>query len=478
MATNRTPGVYVKEIAAFPPTIEAVDTTTAVFIGCAPVPDDKMRKAIRVGSLAEFHKEFGAPPPQAMSVRVERKLRPDGMFAGNLVSWDGTRPEAPATYLHHALAQFDGGGPWRAVVYVVGDGVAPLGPEAFEAAFAALEAEADVSLLVFPDALRLSHADYGRAVASALASCARRRDRFAIVDVPDAVPGKTESVAAVAADFRDRLAAAPADLCFGAAYFPYLRTRLPLVAEDAVITLAALTGNLDPQAVARDQALQGRTLAESSLAGQDPQLYRDIRAFVARATATLPPSPAVAELYARTDRMRGVWKAPAADTLTWTDGPAVAVSDAVRDGLNIDPTGGKSVNAIRVIPGWGGTQVWGARTLAGTDIEWRYVNVRRLAIWVEQSLRRGLQTLVFAPNDAATWTVARSMVENFLSDLWRNGALQGTRPEDGFYVAVGPGVTMTAEDVLAGRMIVEVGLAALRPAEFIVLRVEQFVGSV
>nr|MCU0905699.1 hypothetical protein [Tabrizicola sp.] len=137
-----------------------------------------------------------------------------------------------------------------------------------------------------------------------------------------------------------------------------------------------------------------------------------------------------------------------------------------------------SVNAIRVIQGRNGTYVWGARTLAGNDSEWRYVNVRRFLICVEQSLRRGLQMLVFEPNQEATWSVARSMVENFLSGLWRNGALQGPRQEEGFYVRLGPGVTMTAEDVLAGRMIVEVGLAPIRPAEFIVLRIEHRIGTV
>ncbi|MCU0903597.1 MAG: hypothetical protein MUE83_06950, partial [Tabrizicola sp.] len=337
MATYRTPGVYVDEVSAFPATIRAVETTTAAFIGFAPVPDDKMRKAIPVSSLAEFHTHFGPPAPQALSVRVERKPGRDGTFAGNTVTWDGARPEAPPTYLHHALAQFNGSASSQAIVYVVGDGVVPVGPEAFEAAFVALEAEADVSLLVFPDALRLSKADYGRVVAAALASCARRGDRFAIVDVPDAVPGKTDSVAAVTSTFRDRLAAAPEELRCGAAYFPYLRTRLPLAAEDASITLVALTGSLSPAAVARDRAFEGRTLAESALSEQDPQLYRDIRAFVAKATATLPPSPAVAELYARLDRTRGVWIAPAGDTLSLTEGPAVMITDAMQDGLTFDP---------------------------------------------------------------------------------------------------------------------------------------------
>ncbi len=132
-------------------------------------------------------------------------------------------------------------------------------------------------------------------------------------------------------------------------------------------------------------------------------------------------------------------------------------------------TTGKSVNAIRSFTGKG-PLVWGARTLAGNDNEWRYVSVRRLFIFVEESVKKATEAFVFEPNDANTWVKIQAMIENFLTTLWRQGALQGVKPEHAFYVAVGLGKTMTALDILEGRMIIEIGMAAVRPAEFIILR--------
>ena len=134
----------------------------------------------------------------------------------------------------------------------------------------------------------------------------------------------------------------------------------------------------------------------------------------------------------------------------------------------MDVTAGKSVNAIRAFTGKG-TLVWGARTLAGNDNEWRYVNVRRFFIFVEESVKKAIEPFVFEANDANTWVRVQAMIENFLT-LWRQGALQGVKPEHAFYVAVGLGKTMTALDILEGRMIVEMGMAVVRPAEFIILR--------
>jgi phage tail sheath protein FI len=114
--------------------------------------------------------------------------------------------------------------------------------------------------------------------------------------------------------------------------------------------------------------------------------------------------------------------------------------------------------------------VWGARTLAGNDNEWRYINVRRFFNMAEESIKKATEQFVFDPNDANTWTKVRGMIENFLILQWRQGALAGAKPEDAFYVSVGLGQTMTALDILEGRMIVEIGLAAVRPAEFIILK--------
>jgi len=183
----------------------------------------------------------------------------------------------------------------------------------------------------------------------------------------------------------------------------------------------------------------------------------------------VPPGGAVAGIYALTDRTRGVWKAPANVSILSIVGPASTFKASQLDGLNIDTTAGKSINAIRSFTGKG-TLIFGARTLAGNDNEWRYVSVRRFFNMVEESSKKSTEPFVFEPNDANTWVKVQGMLENFLTVLWRQGALQGTKPEHAFYVAVGLGKTMTSLDILEGRMIVEIGMAVVRPAEFIILR--------
>ncbi|NEQ45479.1 MAG: phage tail sheath family protein [Leptolyngbya sp. SIOISBB] len=189
---------------------------------------------------------------------------------------------------------------------------------------------------------------------------------------------------------------------------------------------------------------------------------------VQKVMSTLPCSGAVAGIYAKTDRLRGVWKAPANVSVTDVVGPVVKINDADQADLNVHPTG-KSVNAIRTFAGKG-TLVWGARTLAGNDNEWRYVPVRRFFNMAEESIKKSTEAFVFEPNDANTWVRVRAMIENFLTLQWRAGALAGGKPEQAFFVKVGLGETMTAQDILEGRMIVEIGMAVVRPAEFIILK--------
>src|SRR5690606_15075040 len=119
------------------------------------------------------------------------------------------------------------------------------------------------------------------------------------------------------------------------------------------------------------------------------------------------------------------------------------------ESLNVDVVAGKSINIIRPFTGKG-IIVWGARTLAGNDNEWRYINVRRFFIMVEESVKKTSESFVFDPNDANTWVKVRAMIENFLTLQWRAGALQGAKPEQAFFVRVGLGETMTALDVLEG----------------------------
>ena len=183
----------------------------------------------------------------------------------------------------------------------------------------------------------------------------------------------------------------------------------------------------------------------------------------------LPPSGAVVGIYARVDNARGVWKAPANESINSVNGPSVQITSSYQERLNVDAVAGKSINAIRAFTGKG-TLVWGARTLAGNDNEWRYVSVRRFFIMVEESAKKATESFVFEPNDANSWIKIQGMLENYLTTLWRAGALQGAKPEHAFYVAVGLGKTMTSLDILEGRLIIEIGMAVVRPAEFIILR--------
>lgn len=164
----------------------------------------------------------------------------------------------------------------------------------------------------------------------------------------------------------------------------------------------------------------------------------------------------------------GVWKAPANVSLQGISGLAFKITNEEQEFLNVDPISGKSVNAIREFPGKG-YLVWGARTLAGNDNEWRYVSVRRFFIMVEESAKKAIPAFLSQPNTSETWISIRNMLENFLLHLWRKGALAGNKSEESFYIKCGLGQTMTEQDIQEGTLIVKIGMAVVRPAEFIVL---------
>lgn len=186
-------------------------------------------------------------------------------------------------------------------------------------------------------------------------------------------------------------------------------------------------------------------------------------------TITIAPSSFAAGIWARFDERRGVWKAPAGleAGLIGADSLKYKIGDGEYDQYN-----SLGVNCIRSFPGVGPV-VWGARTLATmADPEWRYVPVRRTAIMIEQSIYESTQWVVFEPNDNNLWTALRRNISSFMNGLFRNGAFQGAKAPDAYFVRCGLGETMTQEDINTGQLIVIVGFAPLKPAEFVIVRIQ------
>lgn len=175
-------------------------------------------------------------------------------------------------------------------------------------------------------------------------------------------------------------------------------------------------------------------------------------------------SGAVAGVYARTDIERGVWVSPSDARLDGVLGPAVELADSESAALTE-----AGVNTIRLISGRG-PRLRSARTREELDQDWKYVPVRRLALFLEESIDLGLQWVVFEPNEPPLWTQVRAAARGFLRTIWRSGGLKGTKPEQAFFVRCDR-TTMTQDDIDGGRLFIEIGFAPLRPAEFVVFRI-------
>jgi phage tail sheath protein FI len=187
----------------------------------------------------------------------------------------------------------------------------------------------------------------------------------------------------------------------------------------------------------------------------------------------MPPSGHVCGIYARSDTERGVHKAPANEVvrgaldleMSTTDGQRTIITKGQQDVLNP-----KGINCIRAFPGRG-IRVWGARTIS-SDPLWRYVNVRRLFLYVEKSIEEGTQWVVFEPNDEKLWARVKQTINQFLMTVWRSGALMGATQDEAFFVKCDRS-TMTQDDIDNGKLIVLIGIAPVKPAEFVIFRIAQ-----
>lgn len=449
MALNpKTPGVYIQEVSIFPPSIAAVATAIPAFIGYTAIDPGE---PVRITSMVDYEASFGGPHTRVSAATTT-----------------GALTTATAQYsMYYALQMYymNGGGP----CYVISTGVYKAGsPFAAAADFGTtwnggalgkLALEDEPTLIVIPDSrLLATEAEAYTLYKAALEQCSRLQDRFVIMDLYE------DDIAHVT-DFRTGIG--NQYLKYGAAYFPDLVSTLSYPDSAIVFSGGTLAGKTLADALIEADSNPAVANALAAVVG-DSTVLKNVRDGIAALQINLVPSSAVAGIYAATDRNRGVWKAPANVSVNGVLKPSITITHEEQEDLNL-PTNGKAVNAIRAFTG-NGILVWGARTLAGNDNEWRYVPVRRLFIFVEESIKKATEFVVFEPNDANTWLRVKTMIENFLNGLWKDGALAGATPRDAFFVKCGLNETMTADDILNGKLIVEIGMAAVRPAEFIILK--------
>lgn len=478
MPTYRTPDVYVEEIPTFPPSVAEVGSAIPAFVGYTEkamrtVVGELKLKPTKISSLKEFENLFGFP--DADDIEVDVTTDANGIPVGATAkSIDATEPdkEKSSYCLYYAVKMyFDNGG---AQCYIISaaqyEDTNTVDKTALLAGLDVVAMEDEPTLLVVPEATQLDLAGYSEVVGRMLKQCKELRDRFAILDVwKGNWPKETKIKIKVGTEEKEKdIIQANRDswsgeLKFGAAYYPFLRTTLTRYTRSDEKNVKVKVGS------ATDRVPLSELNDPDKKTSYNTTAYNLAKAALKDQFVCVPPSGAIAGVYAATDAARGVWKAPANVALADVLEPVVKLTNARQEDLNVDSTAGKSVNALRAFAGKG-TMVWGARTLAGNDNEWRYIPVRRFFNMVEESIKKTTYWAMFEPNEANTWVKVRGMIENYLTDKWRDGALAGATPKDAFFVKCGLGSTMSAQDILEGKMNVEVGMAVVRPAEFIVLK--------
>ena len=446
----KTPGVYVQEVSIFPPSITSVATAIPAFIGYTDIQPSP-NVPVRISSMNDYVANFGGAHKY-----VNIDITNAALVGGYVPTF-----HANNFFLYYAMQMYfaNGGGP--CYVISVGDyGATPAATDFAniswkDGAFAKLILEDEPTLIVMPELKLFASGAAYTVYQHALRQCNELQDRFVIIDVIDDPASATDMTPIT----NLHSAIGNQYLKYGAAYYPDLKTTLTYPPEAVVFVGGALAGKTMAYALSSTVSLE---------ADQWVSREKDVRAALAKLSITLPPSSTIAGVYASVDRSRGVWKAPANVSVTAVVKPVITITNDIQNDLNV-PANGKAVNAIRSFTGKG-VLVWGARTLAGNDNEWRYVPVRRLFIMVEESIRKATEWVVFEPNDANLWLKVKTMIENYLLNLWKDGALAGAVSKDAFFVKIGLNQTMTAQDILEGKLIVEIGMAAVRPAEFVILK--------
>ena len=510
MGEYKTPGVYIKEKNAFGNSVVEAETAIPVLIGLTEKAlngnESLLNKPVKITSMTEYYNYFGGAKTHKFDVSV---VADDDAEAIQVKCGDKKLQaklptgETVCTLYYHITMFFANGGSTCYIVSLGDYQTGKIDKKAIsDTILPELKKVQDITMLLIPEA-----ADQEGAIGiyQDLLSFCESKKYFAILDIPTKYDKKVEGDTDVE---KFRNAIGTTNLQCAAAYYPWLETsvlsdndingEMLFMTEDFVkneaknifnenstiykfidkswSTIKAGKKTVTVNGETKEVDLTAKELSQmkndlhNALLQNWPE-YKQLADKVKASLNHLPPSAAMAGIYAMVDRTRGVWKAPANVSVNYVNKPAEVITDYDQQDLNM-PMNGKAVNAIRTFPGEG-IKVWGARTLDGNSQDWRYINVRRTMTFLEQSVKNAARAYVFEPNDASTWINMKCMIENFLRSVWKRGGLAGATPEDAYEVHVGLGDTMTAEDILEGIMRITVLVAISRPAEFIEITFQQ-----
>lgn len=505
------PGVYINEKEAFGNAVVPVATAVPAFIGYTPQAEYEgesyVFKPQKITSFQEFQAIYCLPNPPAPAATVQQyspqyylvkqKLQPE---KGDYILFNGAFysivPD-PNTiyYLYNSIRLFYANGGGDAYIVSTGAYGTPSGKPItpgdqivnpnvqladLTKGLRLLKNEEEPTMYICPEATLLSLDNNSTLMQEMLLQNSEMGTAISIFDIiggraPDPIM-YTEDIA----NFRNNVGTQ--GLNYGTAYYPFIGTT---IMQSTDINYTNLFGGdlkqLEPfvnPASAPDKTAASilEKVANGELTPNQAnnalincsKVYSSIMKHVLNDANMLPASGAMAGVITTTDNGEGVWSAPANTGIVEAVSLPIKLTSKQQDSLNVDAISGKSINAIRFFNGMG-ILIWGARTLDGNSLDWKYLSVRRTMIFLEQSCQLACRSYVFQQNNANTWSAVKAMIGSFLNDIWKQGGLQGATAADAYQVECGLGSTMTAEDILNGIMKVTVKVAVVRPAEFIVL---------
>lgn len=518
-STMKTPGVYIDEVNAFPNSVVPVATAVPAFIGYTPQAEYEGKSyfnvAQKISTFSDFQAIYCLPNPPAPSAPTKQYIpqyylvnessQPE---KGDFIQLDGTFysivPD-PNTiyYLYNSIRLFYENGGGDAYIVSVGTYGAPSGSpmtagnqivnpnvklDELLKGLALLKNESEPTMYICPEATLLSVDNNATLMQEMLLQNAELQTAISIFDIigarnPDPVMYMNDIEM-----FRSNTGSN--GLNYGTAYYPFVGTTImqesdldytnlfggelkqlePIInpVDNPNANVTAIIDSINDGKITPHQA--NNALINSS------KTYATIMKHVLAAVNVLPPSGGMAGVMTTMDNNEGFWYAPANASIFGVCSLPINLSESQQGDLNVDAISGKSINAIRSFNGLG-ILVWGARTLDGNSQDWRYIAVRRTMTFIEQSCKLACTAYVFQSNDINTWEAVKAMISSFLTDVWKQGGLQGASASDAFSVECGLGVTMTGDDILNGFMKVAIKVAVVHPAEYIVITIQQEMGK-